>query len=77
MNSRLVGETRWTFFPRITLTGHLVAQLEELSHVHRVEAFGRLLREIRRDESQVKVISVSFAQRIYLVEIPYALCPDE
>lgn len=70
-------KSRRTFFPRVAIKGHLIAQVKQFSHVRRVEVFSWFINKIRGDVSQVKIVAVALAQGIDLIKVPYALGPDQ
>ncbi len=58
-HSGVQNKTRRCFFPWIPLQGHLVTTIEEFLHVNRIETLGGFIGEIRRNVSQVEVVSVT------------------
>ena len=54
-------------------TAGLLAEIEQLAHVHGVESFRGLLGERRRDIGEIEVVTVALAQGVDLVEIADAL----
>ena len=71
------AKTRGRLFPGISFHGHPVAQVEELFHEVRIEGLLGLLSETRRDVRKVESVPVTFAEAVYLVKVPDALCSDE